>query len=51
MKKGWIPVLVLLAFLITPLVAVSEGEIYKIVNPDGSITFTDQKPAPGAEPD
>lgn len=50
MKKGWIPVLVLLAFLITPLVAVSEGEIYKIVNPDGSITFTDQKPAPGAEP-
>ena len=50
MKKGWIPVLVSLAFLVTPLVAVCEGQIYKIVNPDGSITFTDQKPAPGAKP-
>ena len=50
MRKGWIPVLVSLVFLAIPLVAVSEGEIYKIVNPDGSITFTDQKPTPGAEP-
>lgn len=50
MRKGWIPVLVSLAFLIIPLAAVCQGEIYKIVNPDGSITFTDQKPAPGAEP-
>ncbi|MEE4218132.1 MAG: hypothetical protein V2I48_11015 [Xanthomonadales bacterium] len=50
MRKGWIPVLVSLVFLAIPLVAVSEGDIYKIVNPDGSITFTDQKPSPGAEP-
>lgn len=50
MSKGWIPVLVSLAFLFTPLAAVSEGQIYKVVNPDGSVTFTDQKPAPGAEP-
>ena len=47
MNKGWIPVLVI---LLSPLVATAEGEIYKIVNPDGSVTFTDQRPAPGAEP-
>ena len=47
MNKGWIPVLVL---LLIPLAAEAEGEIYKIVNPDGSVTFTDQRPAPGAEP-
>jgi hypothetical protein len=47
MNKGWIPVLVL---LLIPLAAQAEGEIYKIVNPDGSVTFTDQRPAPGAEP-
>ncbi len=47
MKRGRLPVLVL---LLTPLVALAEGEIYKIVNPDGTVTFTDQRPAPDAEP-
>jgi hypothetical protein len=26
------------------------AEIYKVVNPDGSVTYTDQRPATGAEP-
>lgn len=47
MNKGWIPVL---AWLMAPTLALAEGEIYKIVNPDGSITYTDQRPAPGAQP-
>jgi hypothetical protein len=50
MNKGMIPVLVSLLCLLLPLNAAAEGQIYKIVNPDGSVTFTDQKPAPGAEP-
>jgi hypothetical protein len=47
MNKGLIAVLVFLAF---PLAVLANGEIYKIVNPDGSITFTDQRPAPDAKP-
>ena len=50
MNKGMIPVLVFLFFLIAPLAAVAEGQIYKVVNPDGSVTFTDQRPSAGAEP-
>ena len=50
MKIGTITLTVLLAFATFSPAAHAEGEIYKIVNPDGSITFTDQKPAPGAEP-
>ena len=50
MKIGTKTLLVLLAFTALSSAAYAEGEIYKIVNPDGSITFTDQKPAPGAEP-
>lgn len=50
MSKGLISVLVTLVFMSLPATAVSEGEIYKIVNPDGSVTFTDQRPSPGAEP-
>jgi len=50
MSKGMIPVLVSLFFLFAPMAVYAEGQIYKVVNPDGSITFTDQKPAPGAEP-
>ena len=50
MSKGWIPVLVSLVFVAATAAAQSEGRIYKIVNPDGSITFTDQKPTPDAQP-
>lgn len=50
MKIGTITLLVLLAFFALSPAASAQGEIYKVVNPDGSVTFTDQKPAPGAEP-
>lgn len=50
MNKGMITLLVSLFFMLLPLSAVSEGQIYKIVNPDGSVTFTDQRPSPNAEP-
>lgn len=46
MSKGMIAVLVLLVFL-TPVFA---GDIYKVVDKDGNVTFTDQKPSAGAEP-
>jgi hypothetical protein len=50
MNKGMITVLVslvALAFSVTPAFA---GDIYKVVDKDGNVTFTDQKPAAGAEP-
>ena len=39
--------LVLLGIFIT---APAVAEIYKIVNPDGTVTFTDQRPGPNAKP-
>jgi hypothetical protein len=50
MNKGMFSILVWLAALALSAPALATGEIYKVVNPDGSITFTDQKPNPGAEP-
>lgn len=51
MNKGLVPVLLGgLIFASVLQVASAAGEIYKVVNPDGSVTFTDQKPAPGAQP-
>ena len=46
MNKGLIVVLVLLVSL--PFVYA--GDIYKVVDKDGNVTFTDQKPAAGAQP-
>ena len=39
-----------LVLLLALYPATAEGEIYKVVNPDGSVTFTDQRPSAGAEP-
>ena len=54
MNKGMnFALMVSLTFLVTLLVSFpsfAEGEIYKVVNPDGSVTFTDQKPSAGAQP-
>lgn len=50
MNKGPVSVLLVLLCFAVPLTAVAAGEIFKIVNPDGSVTYTDQKPAPGAQP-
>ena len=50
MSKGMITRLFSLSLLLLPLAAAAEGEIYKIVDEDGNVTFTDQKPASGEEP-
>jgi hypothetical protein len=50
MNKGLIRAVFLLVFLLLPLAALSEGEIYKVVDKDGNITFTDQRPTSGAKP-
>lgn len=42
--------LTFLVFFLVPQTVTAEGEIYKIVNPDGSVTFTDQRPSAGAQP-
>ncbi len=50
MNKGLISALVTLVFFLLPLAAFSQGEIYKVVDKDGNVTFTDQRPGAGAEP-
>jgi hypothetical protein len=50
MNKGMISKLIPLAFLLLPLAAFSQGEIYKVVDKDGNVTFTDQPPVEGAQP-
>ena len=50
MNKGMISALIALVFFLLPLAAFSQGEIYKVVDKDGNVTFTDQKPIGGAEP-
>ena len=50
MNKGMISALITLAFFLLPLAAFTQGQIYKIVDEDGNVTFTDQRPATGAEP-
>ena len=39
-----------LVLMLAPEPLAAEGEIYKVVNPDGSVTFTDQRPSAGAQP-
>ena len=50
MNKGMIIALICCMALAEPLAAQSSGEIYKVVDEDGNVTFTDQRPADGAEP-
>ena len=50
MNNGVIRILVSLAFMLLPLCAAAEGEVYKIVDKDGNVTFTDQRPSSDAEP-
>ena len=44
MNKGLISALIALVFFLLPLAAFSQGEIYKVVDKDGNVTFTDKKP-------
>lgn len=48
MSKGLVPAIASLLLILSP--AAFGQAIYKVVNPDGSVTYTDQKPNPGAEP-
>ena len=50
MNKGLITVLISMAFLSLPPEGWSQGQIYKVVDKDGNVTFTDQKPPGDAEP-
>ena len=50
MNKGMIRNLTPLVFLILPLAVFSQSEIFKVVDEDGNVTFTDQRPNNAAEP-
>jgi hypothetical protein len=50
MSKGMIGPLVALVFLLNPYLACAEGEIYKVVDKDGNVTFTDTRPSADAQP-
>jgi hypothetical protein len=50
MKNGMIRSLMTLAFLLLPLALFAQGQIYKVVDKDGNITFTDQRPNAEAQP-
>jgi len=50
MKNGMIRSFTMLLFLLLPLAAFSQGQIYKVVDKDGNVTFTDQRPNASAQP-
>jgi len=50
MNKGMIIALISTVFLLLPVDGRSEGQIYKVVDKDGNVTFTDQRPSANAEP-
>jgi hypothetical protein len=50
MHKGMIRALTGFLLLIVSLGLFAEGEIYKIVDKDGNVTYTDERPQGGAEP-
>ncbi|MCW8871291.1 MAG: DUF4124 domain-containing protein [Xanthomonadales bacterium] len=50
MNKGLITAVVFCCLLAGSLAAQSSGEIYKVVDENGNVTYTDQRPSAGAEP-
>jgi hypothetical protein len=50
MNKGMIRSLIPLVLLLLPLSLASDGQIYKVVDENGNVTFTDQKPPGDAAP-
>lgn len=50
MNKGLIRTLLPIVVLLLPLAAFAEGEIYKVVDKDGNVIYTDQRPSAAAEP-
>ena len=49
MKKGMINCLITAVFLLVPITLYAQGEIYKVVDKDGNVTFTDQRPSAEAQ--
>jgi len=50
MNKGLTRSLLPILALLLPLSAVAEGEIYKVVDENGNVTYTDQRPSSAAQP-
>ncbi len=50
MNKGLINTLIMLVILLFSSTAFAQGDIYKVVDKDGNVTFTDQAPNDGAQP-
>ena len=50
MKNGMIKSLTILVLLLIPLTLFAQGQIYKVVDKDGNVTFTDQRPNTSAQP-
>jgi hypothetical protein len=50
MNKGLIMAVLICGMAAGNLAAQSSGEIYKIVDENGNVTYTDQRPSGGAEP-
>jgi hypothetical protein len=50
MDNGMIRTLLMLGALLLPLAAQAEGEIYKVVDKDGNVIYTDQRPSSDAKP-
>ena len=50
MNKGLINTLILLVILLLSPTAFAQGDIYKVVDKDGNVTFTDQAPNDAAQP-
>jgi hypothetical protein len=48
-SKGLVRTLWVLLLFLLPLTAIAAGEIYRVVDENGNVTFTDQKPAGGGE--
>lgn len=50
MNKGMITAVISTMLFLLSFNAWSEGQIYKVVDKDGNVTFTDQRPSSDAEP-
>ena len=50
MKNGWINSVTAMLLLLLPLALYAQGDIYKVVDKDGNVTYTDQRPNADAQP-
>jgi len=50
MKNGWIKSLVAMLLFLLPFALFAQGQIYKVVDKDGNVIYTDQRPNADAQP-